>query len=154
MKWYRSVKRIMDRAGERVYLTRYFIFGHTYSTWALMVHQMHRPDDDACHHDHPWSFFTLILRGGYVEEVTNRRTGKVYMRRNRPGMLLWRPAAHRHRIHKLADGGCWTLVLRFRRKQSWGFWTKEGWIHWERFIQDRVRKGVAWCESLLPEEPT
>jgi len=32
------------------------------------VHWLHKPDS-ADHHDHPASFLSIVLRGGYVEEV-------------------------------------------------------------------------------------
>lgn len=148
MKWPHK-REIKDRAGERVYLTRWHLIGGQYSRiGGLMLHKMHRPDDDACHHDHPWSFWTLVLRGGYVEEVT-QKDGRIRTRHNRPGMLLYRPAEHTHRIHALPKGSCWTLVLRFRRRRDWGFHTQDGWVPWRRFID--LRGAVAWCEGWIRE---
>lgn len=69
LKWYHSKVEIKSRDKTRLYLTRYFLFGGTYSRYALMLHHMHMPDDDACHHDHPWWFITCVLKGGYIEEV-------------------------------------------------------------------------------------
>ncbi len=139
-----KVRHITSRDGTVIYLSRYWLFGHQTSRIALMLHKMHRPDDDACHHDHPWSFWTLVLYGGYIEEVT-LPNGSMKIRRNRPGMILFRPAEHTHRIEALPKGICWTLVLRFRKSRSWGFWTKKGWVAWRRFIDNRQRMGILWC---------
>ena len=146
MKW-PARRDIMDRAGARVYLTRWWLLGSNESRYALMLHKMHRPDDDSCHHDHPWSFFTLVLWGGYVEEVTV--PGGVKVRNNRPGMLLWRRAEHTHRIASLPRGVCYTLLLRMKKRRKWGFHTPQGWIGWRQFID--LRGAVAWCEELLPK---
>lgn len=158
MRWPRK-REIRDRAGERIYLTRWFLLGGASQDRpgpGLMLHKMHRPDDDSCHHDHPWSFWTLVLWGGYVEEVTvtedsfiaERRT-YIRTRHNRPGMLLYRPAEHTHRIAALPRGVCWTLVLRLRRRRKWGFHTPQGFVYWRTFLD--LRGAVAWCDEWIRE---
>lgn len=135
---------IYDRDEQAVYLTRWFLLG-THSSWlALMLHKMHQPDDDACHHDHPWSFLTLVLWGGYFEEMT-AADGSVRTLHNRPGRIRYRRAEHTHRVHRLPRGSCYTLVLRFRWRREWGFHTPEGWVQWKRFID--LRGAVAWCDG-------
>lgn len=140
--WIRR-KDICTREGE-VYLTRWTIarlFG-----WALMVHVMRRPDQDRCHHDHPWCFFTLVLRGGYVEEVVDLSTGEATERRNRPGTLLYRPALHTHRVAELPKGSCATLVLRGPYRRVWGFRNPLGaWRPWDRFVD--WTGSVLWCDE-------
>jgi hypothetical protein len=138
------VKHITGRLDDDIYMSRYWLLGRKTSRWALMLHKMHRPDDDACHHDHPWSFWTVILKGGYLEQVT-MPDGTVKMRHNRPGMILYRKAEHTHRIHSLPKGSCWTLVWRFKKRRSWGFLTRVGWVGWMEFIEKRLGKGVLWC---------
>ena len=136
---------IMGRVDQLLYLTRYWLLGHRTSRWALMLHKMWRPDDHDCHHDHPWSFWTLILWGGYVEEVTHLQYTEV--RFNRPGMLLYRRAEHTHRIAALPNGHCWTLVLRFKRRRGWGFWSTKArglWVPWVSFFKGQDR-GILWC---------
>lgn len=155
LAWFLSKLRqvhLTGRGDGDPYLSRYWLLGHKTSRWALMLHKMWRPDDDACHHDHPWSFWTLVLKGGYVEQVTVKhgkgfdlRPPWIRTRRNRPGMLLYRPAEHTHRISYLPNHTCWTLVLRFKKRRSWGFHTKRGWEPWKRFMRLRDKLGVLWC---------
>ena len=136
-------------SGERVdeiYLSRYWFLGRQSTRCALMLHRMWKVDHSRCHHDHPWSFWTLILKGGYEEEVT-REDGSLRTRYNRPGTLLFRPAEHTHRVSGLPNGNCWTLVLRFKKRRHWGFWStklKGKWIGWQQFVSDQ-RNGVLWC---------
>jgi len=139
---------IMDRKGERLYLTRYWLLGHRVSKWALMLHRMHLPDD-ACHHDHPWWFITMILRGGYTEEIS-RPDGSVVTRKNRPGMILFRKAEHTHCIKELSPNGCTTLVLRGARSRSWGFHTPSGWVWWSTFLNISRQSVAAWCSEDAP----
>ena len=147
------VTDIRGRLNDKIYLTRFWLLGSKASDWALMLHKMHSPDDHACHHDHPWAFWTFVLYGGYVEEVTqpwrpialpgdHRETTVQF---NDPGTLLHRKAEHTHRIAGLPKGTCWTLVFRTKKERKWGFFTKEGWIAWEGFL-DKVHANVAlWC---------
>lgn len=100
-----------------VYLRRYKLVR---SRWFnLYLHEILRSDADACFHDHPWWFWTLILRGGYVEHLPKGS----FLRR--PGRLYFRPArwAHRLDLHRPA----WTLVLTGPRRRRWGFHTRDGW---------------------------
>lgn len=140
--WIRR-KDICARTGD-VYLTRWTLaelFG-----WALMVHVMRRPDQDRCHHDHPWPFVTLVLRGGYFEQVTDLTTGTVREQFNAPGALLYRPAIHTHRVADLPQGSCTTLVLRGPRRRKWGFRNPDGrWRAWDAFVD--WAGTVLWCDE-------
>lgn len=88
----------------------------------LYLHQFLRGDEDRCFHDHPWSFVTLILCGGYSEEMPNGS------RWRSPGTLLYRPATHRHRVE--CSKPAWSLVFVRPKSRAWGFWTKAGWRQW------------------------
>lgn len=134
--WFRRVH--IGRGDQDVYLQR-FIFLRT--PWgAVYLHRFFRGDEDACHHDHPWHFISIILKGGYWEETP---TGRTWIR---PGSVRFCPATHRHRVI-LAEprpGNVWTLILTSNKVRSWGFWTDKGrvWVPWREFV-DGGSKG---CE--------
>jgi len=137
------VKRveITDIDGRNVYLRRWTLrlpFGRK-----LMLHHILRPDADRCQHDHPWGFVTLVLWGGYVELVGEAQR----MQRMRPGRAGWRPPEYRHRIITLPRGHAWTLVLTTRRTGSWGFYTRDGWMHWRQFVNAARSARVLWCHD-------
>lgn len=100
-----------------VYIRRYKLLqcrlGNVY------LHDIRRSDGDRCLHDHPWSFVSIILAGGYFEHMTTGRHWR------RPGQLLVRPAATAHRIE--IDRPAWSLVFTGPRVRAWGFWTVIGW---------------------------
>lgn len=136
------------------YLIRLTIVGTPW--FALMHHTFLRSDADRCLHDHPWPFVSLILSGGYYEEIPlvphddPRLTVQLW---RRPGSLLFRRAEHRHRVI-LADGNgdptgappselgpvpSTSLVLRGPKVRTWGFWTRTGWQRWTDFIEAKNR---------------
>lgn len=93
-----------------------------WTNWfSLYLHHILRSDQDRELHDHPWSFTTLILAGGYVEET--RRGDSIRWQLHRPGELLHRPAPWAHRLILDMDRPAWTLVFVGPRKRRWGFHT-------------------------------
>lgn len=176
---------IMDPNVGSVYLRRYFLIGSSSSgstnsrggksignlfpDWnrAVYLHVMYRPDKDRCHHDHPWPFTTLVLWGGYEEEITKHELyGDAFdqpvlvreevTRWNRPGVIRRNPAMHTHRVSKLPNGKCYTLVLRGQKERTWGFWSGLGlWTKWTVFDALSEDKKTLWCEdqyTLTPED--
>lgn len=109
------------------YLIRWNLFGCKW--FSVKLHKI-LLSDDACLHDHPWTFISLILRGGYVEETFSGK--RLYG----PGSILYRPAwwAHRLEIFQPAI----TLVITFKKQRQWGFFTKFGWIAHNKYNQSKT----------------
>lgn len=117
----------------------------------LMVHHFLPNADERHFHDHPRSFWTLVLRGGYDDmkpcehegcdgdgcmlpddwpcPVCNG-TGTVINEKMRAGMLRHRPATHCHKTRVL-PGGCWTIVTMGPQTRKWGFWIDGVWMYWK-----------------------
>lgn len=83
----------------------------------------------AVYHDHPWDFWSLILKGGYVERRP-QRTPNV----RRPLSIAFRRAEDLHYV-KLLGASCWTLVVRFRRRREWGFRVRGAWMPWREYVR-------------------
>lgn len=114
----------------------------------VRIHNILESDDDRALHDHPFSFVTIILKGGYWEYLADG--SKTW---HGPGSVLYRQAKTMHRIelrrdctvppnefHSTCDGDllpAWTLVFRTRYFREWGFATKLGWVHNKNFIEKR-----------------
>lgn len=114
----------------------------------VMVHHFLPNADDRDVHDHPRSFWTFVLRGGYDDlapcgcddeleggmgslaevfrqrgEVCHRCDGSTVVLRERmtAGMIRRRPANHKHRT-RVHPSGCWTIVVMGPLQRQWGFW--------------------------------
>jgi hypothetical protein len=75
------------------------------------IHHFSAADEGEDFHDHPWSFTSEILAGGYAEDVVISLTRFTVMEQRRlPGTTHHVEASHMHRITRLLDGHCWTLV--------------------------------------------
>lgn len=90
---------------------------------AVMLHWILSPDPHPAPHDHPVSFLSITLRGGYMEWTPS---GYVQKR------VRFRRATDVHRIVEV-EPGTLTLVFCGRAERSWGFHTSTGWIGWREY---------------------
>ncbi len=88
---------------------------------AARVHQILRSDQGRDPHDHPWSYLTIILRGGYHEERYDELGDLVSRKWHGPGSILYRPANSWHRLLLPAGYSAWTLFITGPKQQTWGF---------------------------------
>ncbi len=133
----------------RPYLTRWDLLGTRYAAWwlpRLFLHQFHQSDSDAALHDHPWPFFSIILRGGYWEQTKNSFGWDRFVR-YRPLSMLFRRSNWFHRIvlEPGTEGKVWTLVLTGPRLRDWGFMCPKGWTPW-KIVADREENNLPGCD--------
>ena len=61
-----EIKRILG-CEKHLYMTRTILLR---TRWGkLMINYFHRSDEDRALHDHPWTFYSLILWRGYLEHT-------------------------------------------------------------------------------------
>lgn len=103
------------------YMERYWLVKP--SRWcpiSIRLHHILRSDDDRHLHDHPWSYATIILRGGYTEV---REGTKPQGRRKwyGPGSILFRGWKGFHRLEVPEGQTAWTCFIMGPYKHKWGF---------------------------------
>lgn len=138
MSGYRRLR--LRRADGRIYLDRWGLSLDRIA--GVYLHRMAAPDPGVDLHDHPWTFVTIPLWGGYTEERALSREAQQYAmlaeayptctRGVVEERLPRRPRMMRldecHRITHLSRRTVWTLVLRGPRRRSWGFFEPGGWV--------------------------
>lgn len=85
---------------------------HLRGPWPFhpVFHRFTQPDFGDPH-DHPWSFRSVILHGGYLEEVYNLDGDPVRLIRREVGDSFLIDLNHIHRIVDLPQGECWTMII-------------------------------------------
>ena len=132
--------------GKPSYRIRFHLTPFGWWKWRrAYLHILGRPDADREYHDHPWSFWTIVLFGGYTETSHVLRSEGTPTGRFKDDRIGWlgvryRPATHAHLITKLHTRRVVTLVLRDNEKaREWGFWKHDdtqpmnvgwSWIPW------------------------
>jgi hypothetical protein len=98
--------------------------------FAVCLHWLNGPDPEPDLHDHPVTFLSLVLRGGYRElrrRGTHTFTNYVY-RHN----VIRATALDCHRIEEVCPGTV-TLCFMGPKRREWGFHTPEGWVYWKDY---------------------
>ncbi len=136
-------KRIIyDRVNDKPYLERYYLFlkDRKHFPFNIFLHKFLKGDPDDVH-DHPWSYCTFILAGGYYEwvpefDASGTKIGETRHWRG-PGHFRYCRARSFHRI-ELKDGvTAWTLFLPGPHKREWGFLVNNKWIPNEQYLKER-----------------
>lgn len=130
---------ILDAINKKPYMFRYFLLwkdhdgngGGPVSKFNIFIHKI--VQDDPRHlHDHPFWYFTIILKGGYWEHTPK---GKFF---RKPGYFSLRKAKSLHRLETCGPGQpCWTLFVRFKRIRPWGFVFNGKWINKNEYFAGR-----------------
>jgi hypothetical protein len=122
----------------QVYLRRYRIVET--SLFGVYLHRIYLPDVDRDPHDHPWKFWSWLLRGAYREAVSTlpEDPGAVHLKTHLRWSLHHMPLHWAHRITHV-EPGTTTLVIRGPRRQRWGFWTKNGFVDWADYEDAGVK---------------
>ena len=139
-------KRIIyDRIHNEPYLERYYLFLKERQRFPfnIFLHKFLKGDPDDVH-DHPWPYFTLILRGGYYEWIPQfneegKKTCEIRKWRG-PGHFRFCKANSYHRIELHPGITAWTLFMPGPQKKEWGFWVNNKWIHHEQYLKERYEQ--------------
>ena len=132
---------IYDRDGETPYMIRYHLFFREKSEhlennvrlpFNAYLHKIVLSDEPILH-DHPWSWGTFIISGGYWEHTPEGTFWRA------PGTMRTRSSTDLHWLELEDDKPCWTLFWHGRRRRTWGFQTDNGWMDYRTFLQNRLK---------------
>jgi hypothetical protein len=125
---------ITERGSDVPYLIRYYVFlkDRKWFPFNITLHKVLVSDEPTLH-DHPWSYATFIVAGGYWEHTPK---GKFW---RGPGHVRLRSAKDLHwlELAKTKEGyeiPCWSLFFMGKKAGSWGFLKNGKWIHNEVYL--------------------
>jgi hypothetical protein len=144
IKWRPSWPHFDIMKNGQVYLRRYFLVRWRAGV-SVFLHNIRHEDDDRDPHDHPRSFLTIVLRGGYTDECwkkcefhTNHPPhGMSGVEHLRVGSIRLRKAEHIHRVRDVLPN-TWTLTIWGPYRRTWGFWNAEwAFVPWREYLNIR-----------------
>lgn len=130
---------LRDPEGQ-VYLKRYYILFKEKTDqfeeekrklpFNIFIHKIMKSDTDDLH-DHPWWYFTFILKNFYVEEFIDsvKTRSRWSFRISNPRKL--------HRIVVDESRPPVTLFIRGPKIRDWGFVKDGKWIFFKKYLQER-----------------
>ena len=136
---------IRDRDNGEPYLVRFYLFLKNRKNFPfnITLHKVLKSDEPTLH-DHPWSYATFILKGGYWEWIPVRSNEGFVVGSTRvwrgPGHFRFRKPDDLHwlELEKDSEGNeipCWSLFFMGRKQKEWRF---------VRFVQ---REGYRWINN-------
>lgn len=90
-----------------------------------VLHHFTAPDKGGPH-DHPFSFHSKVLFGGYIERVYHidpDGTWRSVIIEHKQHDCFFVAATHIHEIIDFPDGDCYTLILPEKWEREWRFWS-------------------------------
>lgn len=117
----------------KLYMRRWWVIPRLWNLPAIRLHHIVLPDTGRHLHSHPFNFRTIILRGGYSEEVPispwPEELRATVLRYRHKGDTTICGYGQFHRIRLVTYGGVWTLFITWGGKRNdWGFMTEEGYV--------------------------
>jgi hypothetical protein len=114
-------------------------------TWfSVYLHKFVGDDWSLDFHDHPKRFWSIGLRGKYVEHYYNG-----YRQVTREWRAPWFrtfPATHIHRLSGPTPATpCWTLVIVGRAIRAWGFWSGGTFRPWRAYVSSDTARERKAC---------
>jgi len=137
-----------------VYLRRFIV---AKTPWVgLYVHWIFTKDEDRDPHNHPFNFWSLVLKGGYEErrywlhgEGLLKARGSTTRIRKRFS-LARTTRTYFHRIVALHGSPTVTVILTGKRSQ-WGFLTEHGYVPQEEYVREKEKR---WAADLAAQGET
>ncbi len=103
----------------------------------LRLHNILKSDEGRDLHDHPFSFWSFILRGGYIEHrpgcYLNDYDGTCDCEIFTAPALVRRKATDFHRLELLGGAPAWTFVIASNYFRPWGFLVRGAWVPFEEY---------------------
>jgi hypothetical protein len=116
------------RIGEEPFLNRKVL---VICPWfGVFITRIYSPDTDRDPHDHSRPFLSLILSGGYTENVHSDQ-GMIKKTHRRWSAHILR-TSEAHRITAIREP-LRTLVIAGKSRGTWSFWTPAGKIDWKEY---------------------
>jgi hypothetical protein len=95
--------------------------GEQFTRWTLktpwgnvLLHRMYAPIAHHHYHDHPWNFWSIVLWGGYWEQMR----GDIHAEWRGPGSIRYRTAETAHKTTTY-DRVSWSLCFTGRKTRTW-----------------------------------
>lgn len=118
-----------------VYMIRHYVIPRN-RFFNIYIHTFLRSDRDD-YHDHPWHFWTWIVRGGYTEYTPDKRT----VRSEHNNSFIYRRATDLHKVilkrsYSLSERHLAPMTLCFTGPtiREWGFVKDDSWIDWKTYL--------------------
>lgn len=103
--------------------------------FGVYLHKWYKPDPRPTMHNHPWAFFSIILKGSYTEKRPRSWDKNLWTMR----LISWFNLVRRKDFHTVSrvDPGTLSLMFVGRTHQDWGYMTPDGYVNFDKHPHSR-----------------
>ena len=125
------VKEIKSKAGE-LHFRRWRLLQLPF--FAIYIHAIYKSDEDLHPHSHPWNFFSIILKGSYLERIAILYCGfwRGFTLNRKIFSVAYRKRKSYHKI-TVIDKPVYSLVFTFGKKGKWGYLVNDKFIDYQKY---------------------
>jgi hypothetical protein len=92
-----------------------------FGLFSIRIHKWLASDDNRALHDHPWDYYTMVLKGNYYD-IGETPYDSYSLWSGFPWKLHFRKAERRHWVKLGDEVPTWTILFTGPEKREWGFW--------------------------------
>lgn len=130
MKIFETVKEIRSREG-LLHFKRFAII-EIKNFFSIYIHRIYQHDKDPFLHTHPWNFFGIVLKGGYVEKTPEG------LKEKSVGSIGFGDRTYLHKIHSLTtNSGAVTLFFVWGKNKDWYYKIGKDLIHNQNYRENK-----------------
>ena len=108
--------------------------------FSIYIHGIYKGDGDEYLHNRPWKIWTMILWGGYVEQIHNDSCSNSRRLRT-PGHMAYVNRSGFHKIEKILKPKTFTLaIVGARTNKEWGYMVDGRFIDHKTFRENKNKK--------------
>lgn len=124
---FKKIKEIISKDG-KLHFRRWNIISTPW--FRIYFHAIYQPDEDKHLHNHPWKFWSLVLKGAYTERLTGFKLNP-----RLAGTSVYRNTDQFHKIDDLHSPVVYTLNVLWGFTDSWGYLVNDKFVNNETYRQ-------------------
>lgn len=122
---FKKVKEIKSKEGE-LHFRRWNIISTPW--FKICLHAIYKADEDKHLHNHPWNFWSFVLKGSYTERLPNFKLNPRFA-----GTYAYRQRDQFHKIEDLHSPVVYTFNVMWNFRDTWGYEVKGKYVDHETY---------------------
>lgn len=124
---FKKIKEIKSKDGV-LHFKRWSILSTPW--FRICLHAIYKPDEDVHLHNHPWKFWSFVIKGSYTERLPNFKLNPRF-----PMTSVYRNTDQFHKIEDLHSPVVYTFNIMWGFKDSWGYMVNNKFVGHETYRQ-------------------
>lgn len=131
---FKKVKEIISKDGV-LHFRRWRVISTPW--FAIYIHAIYKADEDLHLHNHPWNFWSLVLKGSYTERLPNFKLNPRFA-----WTSAYRQRDQFHKIEDLHSPVVWTFNVMWNFRDTWGYEVRGKYVDHNTYREMKRNKSI------------